>query len=101
MSSLRATFFLVISNWRRLFFSVTSVGCRSRATRARRRTDESAALSTPVITAPSGVTAVNLYRLAMGRRTFRLRHVDAADDLGDRGHVVADKIDCLLAEGAH
>ena len=64
ISSRRGTFSRVISNWRMLFFSVTSMGARSRSTRARRAMVAVTAVSIPVTVVPSGVIALNL-NLAM------------------------------------
>ena len=61
INSLRGTFSGVISNWRMLFFSITSTGARSRLISARLAIAAVRASSTPDTSAPWAVIAVNLY----------------------------------------
>ena len=58
MTSLRGTCLLVISSWRTLLFSEAETTCRARSVSAAPRARLLSAASTPVTSAPSGVSAV-------------------------------------------
>jgi len=51
------TFFRVISNWRKLFFSWIEMGWRSRSSSRVRRSPIAVEASIPVMTVPSAVAA--------------------------------------------
>ncbi|MGH9116142.1 MAG: hypothetical protein ACRDWW_09985 [Acidimicrobiales bacterium] len=75
MSSRLLTFFLVISNWRTLFFSVIEIGWRLRSSRFSRRSAMAVDDSMPLTTVPSAAAALkrNLgtagsYLVLRGRR---------------------------------
>src|SRR6516225_1726524 len=110
--SLRGTLFLVISNWRTLFFGLTSTDCRPRSSSARWAAPRVAADSVPETFFPFSSIALYLnvstpYRLQERHRdrsspySSRSQSIDAAYDLRNRRDVLRHQADRFLSKRAH